>query len=358
MNQKRSVQILSRVSFIDKLLFTKHLSIMLKSGISIAEAVDTLALQTKSNKFNKDLTQVSRDIKNGQSLAKSLKKHPKIFDTVYLSLIEVGEESGTLEDSLTYLSSQLAKEYSLHKKIQGALLYPTIVLVAISVVGMGMSLFVLPKLTDLFTSLGVELPITTKILLYFANLMKNYGTLIVIGFIVVLSLFRIFITLPFIRPKWDRIILSLPILGELLQNQQLSSVCRNLGVMLKSGLPITKALSIQQVATSNYVFKDYVKSLQKSVDKGREIGIELDEGNYSKFSPIAIKMIAVGERTGKLDEVFLYLGDFFEEEVDNIAKNLSVVLEPIILLVIGVIVGFVALAIISPIYDLTGSIKR
>lgn len=358
MNQKRSVQILSRVSFIDKLLFTKHLSIMLKSGISIAEAVDTLALQTKSNKFNKDLTQVSRDIKNGQSLAKSLKKHPKIFDTVYLSLIEVGEESGTLEDSLTYLSSQLAKEYSLHKKIQGALLYPTIVLVAISVVGMGMSLFVLPKLTDLFTSLGVELPITTKILLYFANLMKNYGTLIVIGFIVVLSLFRIFITLPFIRPKWDRIILSLPILGELLQNQQLSSVCRNLGVMLKSGLPITKALSIQTVAASNYVFKDYVKSLQKSVDKGREIGIELDEGNYSKFSPIAIKMIAVGERTGKLDEVFLYLGDFFEEEVDNIAKNLSVVLEPIILLVIGVIVGFVALAIISPIYDLTGSIKR
>ncbi len=358
MNQKRSVQILSKVSFIDKLLFTKHLSIMLKSGISIAEAVDTLALQTKSNKFNKVLTQVSRDIKNGQSLAKSLKKHPKIFDTVYLSLIEVGEESGTLEDSLTYLSSQLAKEYSLHKKIQGALLYPTIVLVAISVVGMGMSLFVLPKLTDLFTSLGVELPITTKILLYFANLMKNYGTLIVIGFIVVLSLFRIFITLPFIRPKWDRIILSLPILGELLQNQQLSSVCRNLGVMLKSGLPITKALSIQQVATSNYVFKDYVKSLQKSVDKGREIGIELDEGNYSKFSPIAIKMIAVGERTGKLDEVFLYLGDFFEEEVDNIAKNLSVVLEPIILLVIGVIVGFVALAIISPIYDLTGSIKR
>lgn len=358
MKQKRSIQMLSKVSFIDKLLFTKHLSIMLKSGITISEAIDTLALQTKSNKFNKVLTEISKDIKNGQSLAKSLQKHSKIFDTLYVSLIEVGEQSGTLEGSLNFLSNQLAKEYSLHKKIQGALLYPAIVMVAITIVGMGMSLFVLPKLTDLFTSLGVNLPITTRALLYFANLMKNHGILITLGFIIVLTLLRLFINLPFVRPKWDRIILSLPIFGTLLQNQQLSSICRNLGVMLKSGLTITKSLAIQHAATSNHVFKDYIKGLQKSVDKGRDMGTELDEGNYSKFSPIAAKMIAVGEKTGKLDEVFLYLGDFFEEEVDNIAKNLSVVLEPIILLGVGLIVGFVALAIISPIYQLTGSIKK
>jgi len=358
MNKKRNAQIFSKVGFLDKLLFTKHLSIMLKSGIAIAEAVETLALQTKSNKFNEVLAEISKDIKNGQTLAKSLQKHSKIFDTFYVSLIEVGEQSGTLEESLNFLSNQQAKEYSLHKKIQGALLYPTIVIVAIIIVGIGMSLFVLPKLIDLFTSLDINLPITTRILLYFANLMKNHGILITLGFIIFLYLIRIFITLPFVKPKWDRIILSLPIFGELLQNQQLSSICRNLGVMLKSGLPITKSLEIQYIATNNFVFKDYIKRLQKSVDKGKEMGIELDTGNYSKFSPIAVKMIAVGEKTGKLDEVFLYLGDFFEEEVDNVAKNLSVVLEPIILLGVGLIVGFVALAIISPIYQLTGSIKR
>jgi type IV pilus assembly protein PilC len=358
MNQKRNVQIFSKVGFLDKLLFTKHLSIMIKSGITISDAIETLASQTKSNKFNKVLTAVTKDVKNGQTLAKSLQRHPKVFDNFYISLIEVGEQSGTLEDSLNFLANQQTKEYSLHKKIQGALLYPTIVLVAITIVGMGMSLFVLPKLTDLFTSLGVKLPLTTQILLFFANLMKNHGALIIIGFFITLSWLRFFITLPFVRPKWDRIILSLPILGELLQNQQLSSICRNLGVMLKSGLPITKSLSIQTVATSNYVFKDYIKRLQKSVDKGKEMGIELDEGNYSKFSGVAVKMIAVGEKTGKLDEVFLYLGDFFEEEVDNTAKNLSVVLEPIILLGVGLLVGFVALAIISPIYELTGSIKK
>lgn len=358
MNQKRSVQILSKVSFTDKLLFTKHMSIMIKSGITVSDAIDTLALQTKSNKFNQVLTQVAKDIKNGQTLAKSFLKHPKIFDNLYVSLIDVGEKSGTLEESLNYLANQLSKEYSLHKKIQGALLYPEIVIVATSLIGFGMSLFVLPKLTDLFTSLGVKLPLTTQILLFFANLMKNHGGVITIALIVIIVLSKILVILPSVRAKWDRIVLSIPIFGELLQNQQLASICRNLGVMLKSGLPITQSLSIQQTATGNYVFKDYIKCLQKSVDKGKEIGKELDTGAYSKFSPIAIKMIEVGEKTGKLDEVFVYLGDFFEEEVDNIAKNLSVVLEPIILLVIGLVVGFVALAIISPIYDLTGAIKR
>ena len=358
MDKKRSAQILSRVSFLDKLLFAKHLSIMLKSGINIAEAIDTLAIQTKSNKFHEILTQVSISVKNGQNLAKSLKKHPKIFSEFFISLVEVGEESGTLENSLTYLAEQLEKEYSLNKKIQGALLYPSIVLFSVIAVGIGMSFFVLPKLTDLFNSLNVKLPLTTVILLFFSNLMKNHGIIIISSFIILIILFRLFIHLPLIRPYWDRFLLSLPIFGELIQNQQTSSMCRNLGIMLKSGLPITKALAIQYESTKNYIFKDYIKKLQKAVDKGKDMGTELNEGNYSKVSPVAIKMIAVGEKTGKLDEVFIYLGNFFEEEVDNVAKNLSVVLEPIVLLVIGLAVGFVALAIISPIYELTGSIKK
>lgn len=358
MNKKRGVQIFPTVSFIDKLLFTKHLSLMLKSGITISDAIETLASQTKSNKLYKILDEVSKNIRNGQTLAKSLQKHPKIFDNLYVSLVDVGEQSGTLQESLDYLSHQLSKEYSLHKKIQGALLYPEIVIVATVLIGFGMSLFVLPKLIDLFTSLDVKLPLTTRILLYFANLMKDHGITIAIIFIALSILSKILITLPSIRPKWDRIVLSIPIFGMLLQNQQLAGICRNLGIMLKSGLPITKSLNIQYVATNNYVFKDYIMRLQKSVDKGKEIGKELDTGSYSKFSGVAIKMIEVGEKTGKLDEVFVYLGDFFEEEVDNIAKNLSVILEPIILLVIGLVVGFVALAIISPIYDLTGAIKK
>ena len=355
--ENKEIQFFDKVGFVDILLFTKHLAMMIKSGITLSESIDTIATQTKSNKFKKVLDAIAADIRNGKSFPKALEKHEKIFKRFYISLIEIGEESGTLSQSLDYLAQQLAKEYSLKKKIQNALLYPAIVLVAITVVGIGMSIFVLPKLVDLFESLNTNLPITTKILLFFANIMKHYGLFVIGGLIILVILFRIGVKLPIFKPKWDRLILSFPIFGPLLQNEELTSLCRNLGVMLKSGLSITRALEVQYAGTENSVFKDYVNNLQKAIDKGKDLQKELSLGNYSKFSPIAIKMIGVGEKTGKLDEAFLYLGDFFEDEVDNIAKNLSVVLEPIMLLFIGLIVGFVAMAIISPIYSLTGAIK-
>ncbi|EKD64727.1 MAG: MSHA biogenesis protein MshG [uncultured bacterium] len=348
---------MGNVSFVEKLLFTKHLLVMTKSGIVVADSIEAIASQTKSVKLRKVLDIVEKDIRNGQTLAKALKRHPKIFDQFFVSLVEIGEESGTLDKTLDYLVKQLSQEYELRKKIQGALLYPTIVVGAITLVGIGMSLFVLPKLVDLFESLDVSLPLTTQILLFFANIMKNSGFLVAGGFIGAIVLFRVLISLRAVRPKWDRMVLSFPIFGPLIQNRELALLCRNLGVMLKSGLPITKALSIEHEACGNYVFKDYIARIQKSVDKGKEIALELNSGHYSKFSQVAVKMIAVGEKTGSLDESFLYLSDFFDEEVDNIAKNLSVVLEPVILVVIGLVVGFVALAIISPIYELTGSIR-
>jgi len=354
----KNIELLGRVSFVEKLLFTKHLLIMTKSGINLSEAIETIAAQTKSVTLRRVLEEVNKDIRNGQQLGKSLSKHPKVFDQFFVSLVDIGEESGTLETSLEYLAKQLAEEYSLRKKIQSALLYPTIVIVAVFIVGAGMSLFVLPSLVDLFESLDVELPIATKILLFFANIMKHHGILVIGGIVGSIMLLRVFITLSFVRPKWDRVKLSFPVFGTLFQNRELSMMCRNLGIMLKSGLSITKALNVEYAACGNYVFKDYIKRIQKSVDKGSEISAELGKGKYTKFSPIAIKMIGVGEKTGQLDESFMYLSNFFDEEVDNTAKNLTVVLEPIILLGIGLVVGFVVLAIISPIYEFTGSIRR
>ncbi len=357
MQKRNDIQILDRIKFLDKLLFTKHLAMMVKSGITLSESIETIAAQTNSSKFRKVLTKVSDDIKNGNSFPQSLKKHPKVFNHFYITLAEVGEESGTLDESLKYLAEHLAKEYALKKKIQGALLYPSIVLTAVFLVGMGMSIFVIPQLATLFESLNVELPLTTKILLFFANIMKNYNIFVFGGLIGLFVLFRILIKLPLIRPIWDSLKLSFPIFGPLLQNKEMTELCRNLGVMLRSGLPITRALEVEFEGSENMVFKKYVKKISEAVSKGKDIRDELDQGNYSRFSPIAIKMIGVGEKTGKLDESFIYLADFFEEEVDNTAKNLSVVLEPIILIIIGLVVGFVALAIISPIYELTGSIK-
>lgn len=348
----------SKIHFTEKLFFTKHLAVMIKSGIILSEALESLVKNARSEPFRVVLSGVLKGVRNGESLTESLKKYPHVFDHFYTSLIEVSEESGTLDKNLDFLAGQLAKDYAMRKKIQAALMYPSIVIIAMAVVGGGVGIFVLPKLVELFSRLNVELPITTKIVLFFANVMKSYGV-IIIGLFLGLSIyFRYLISSPRFKPYWDSMLLSLPVFGVLMQNAQLALFTRNLGVMLKSGIPINKALKIQKNVSGNYVFQHYVSQMQKAVDKGKSLEEELDNGSFSKFSPIAIRMIGVGEKTGKLDEIFLYLGDFFEEEVDASMRNLSVIIEPVLLLIIGVVLGFVALTIITPIYQLTGSIGR
>lgn len=358
MKLSAQIEILSRVGFLDKLLFTKHLTTMIKAGIPIAEALKTLVDQTKSASFKKVLSAVLADVENGQSLAKSLGKHPKVFDQFYISLIEVGEESGTLEENLDFLAKQLAKDYNLRKKIQGAMLYPGLVFTATFIMGGFIALFILPKLVDFFSAFEIELPLATRILLFFANMMKNYGTFLFFGFLVLLSLSYLVIHLPKVKPKWHSLILKFPIFGDLLAYSQLARFSRNLGTLLKSGVPVTKSLEVTVNTLSNLKFKSDLGEVALSLSKGKNIGDALEKNKFSEFPPLVSKMISVGEKTGKIEETLLYLGDFYEDEIDNISKNLTTILEPVLLITIGLVVGFVALAIISPIYELTGSIRR
>lgn len=358
MDSHGNITIFNRVRFLDKLLFTKHLSIFIKSGIPLPEAVKTLRDQAKSAKFKDVLSKVLKEIENGQTFEAALGKFPQVFDPLYLGLVRIGEESGTLEQNLEYLADQLKKEYEFKKKVQGALLYPAIIFITVAVVGTGVSVFVLPKLTELFTSLDVELPITTKILLFFADLMKNYGILVLAAVITIPLLLKVLVSLPKVKPHWHKFLLSIPVMGKFLQNVQLTGFCRNFGIMLKSGLPLNSAIETLKDSTSNLVFKSYVAQIENSLSKGKTLEEELSSPRYKFIPPIVSKMVGVGEQSGTLEDSLLYLGDFFEGEVDNASKNLTNILEPIILLVIGGIVAFVALAIITPIYELTGSIKK
>lgn len=351
------VSILNRVSFQDKLLFTKHLDTMIKAGIPIDEALETLVDQAKSPVFNKILSKVLSDVENGQSLSKSLEKHPKVFDQFFISLIQVGEESGTLEENLSFLSKQLAKDYRLRSKVRGAMFYPALVFSAAIILGGFISFFILPKLVDFFQSFDIELPLTTRLLLIISNIMKNYGLYILIGLIVGAILFRIIIRLSAIRPKWHALLLRLPLFGKMIVYGQLSRFARNFGTLIKSGVPITKSLNITASTLSNLKFRNDLASVEELLAKGKNIGETLKSKNYFEYPPIVSRMIAIGEKTGKLDETLLYLGDFYEDEVDDLSKNMSTVLEPFLLVAIALVVGFVALAIISPIYELTGSIR-
>lgn len=349
---------LTKVNFTEILLFTKHLDTMVKAGIPIDEALATLEEQAKSKYFRKVIKSLMSDIKNGQSLAKSLRKHPEVFNQFFVSLIEVGEESGTLEENLTFLSGQLAKDNSLRKKIKGALLYPGIVLTATFVMGTFIAFFVLPKLVEFFESFDVELPLPTRILLFVSQVTTNYGLFILAGLILLFILFNIAIARPYFKAKWHHLILRLPFVGKLIGYGQIARFSRNFGTLMKSGVPISRSLEITTNTLSNLKFKKDLTEVSKYLQKGKGIGDTIYSMKYFEYPPIVSRMIQIGEKTGKLDETLLYLSNFYEDEIDDVSKNLSTILEPILLIGIGLLVGFVAVSIISPIYELTGSIRR
>ncbi|GMR19179.1 MAG: type II secretion system F family protein [Patescibacteria group bacterium] len=348
---------LNRVSFSEKLFFTKNLAVMLKSGIPITEVMKTLSIQAKSTAFKKVLSQATEDVSRGRSLEKALSKHAKVFDQFYLSLIRVGEESGTLEESLFYLVEQMEKDQDLRKKVQSAMLYPSIVLIATGGIGLALAFFILPQIIGLFESLNVDLPVTTVILIFIAKFLRDWG-LVVLPSAAVLTLVLIaLLRSRLIKPYWHAFILRIPIFGSLLQNISLATLARNLGIMLKSGLTITSALETASEVERNLAYRKDLIKISKEVRRGKSIESAIMSGKFKEFPLFMVRMIGVGEKSGNLEENLGYLGDYFDTEVDTVTKNLATILEPLLLIIIGLVVAFVALSIISPIYQVTGSIR-
>ncbi len=336
-------------------MFTKHLAIMIKSGVPIFEAIESLAANSESEYFKFVLKDVLVGIENGKSLCDAFKKYPKIFDDFYTSLIKVSEDSGTLEETLEFLSEQLAKDYALRKKIQGAMFYPAIIMVTgVGIAGF-ISLFILPQLVGFFTSLDIELPLPTKILLFIANIMKDHGVLIFGGGAIFFIFLRWFFNTKYFKPVWHKILLRIPIFGKLLKYGQLARFSRNLATLVKSGVPIAEGLRTASNTMSNVVYRNYLLIVREDLIKGKSISVSLEARKFSEIPAMLTKMIGVGEKTGNLEEVLLYLSEFYEEEVDDMAKNLTTMLEPILLVGIGGMVAFIALAIIGPIYKVTSS---
>ncbi len=349
---------INRVSFVDKLLFTKHLATMIKAGVPIAESLESLRDQSKSGTLRSVLQEVHKDVVNGLSLTEAFLKFPHIFSQFYISMVQVGEEGGTLEESLQFLAKQLSKDYALRQKIKGAMMYPALVFFATTIMGGFISLVILPKLVSFFDAFEIQLPITTQILLFVANFMKDYGILFFAGIGVLFFCLYLLLQTKHIQPRWHRFKFKLPLFGKLILYGQLTRFARNLGVLLQSGVTVTSSLETTAHTMSNVALTNDLLEINEQLKKGKKIVDSLSEDKFAVFPGIVTKMIGVGEKTGNLEEVLLYLADFYEEEIDQIAKNITTVLEPILLLAIGLIVGFVALAIISPIYELTGSIRR
>lgn len=342
----------------EKVFFAKHLAMLIKSGIPIGESLATLEEQSENKNLKTVVNTINTQIEKGMKLSEALATFPKIFNGLFINLIKIGEQSGNLEGNLAYLAVQLQKERQFRQRVAAASMYPAIVLIAVLLVSIQISLFVMPKLIDLFESMDIKLPLGTQILLMMSITMRDYGIWIFGGLFLFLIIFNILIKIKPIKYVWQNLLLRLPIFGNFITKVEMTSFCRNLGGMIKSGVPITTALTIQKSITTSLIYGNYYDSLFEAVKKGISLKEELASGKYKFIPKIAEKMLSVGEKSGNLDESCLYLGEFFEEEVDNTTKNLSTILEPALLLFVGIIVAFVAFSIISPIYQFTSSIKR
>ncbi len=344
------------VNLTQRALFAKNMSMMIKSVLPISEAL-SISADSVPGSFKKILLSVMDGVLAGAPLSDGLKQYPKVFSTLFINSVRAGETSGTLEENLSYVSEQLRKEKELSEKIWGAMLYPIVVLIAALALTIAIVFFVLPKITPLFEGLGVTLPVTTRALIWFSDFIQAHGASAGIGFVAFIVLLSWLARQRFSRPTTNFIALHAPIIKSLVRNSNTARFCRTLGTLIKSGLPIDEAVQISAETSGNYYYEQALKDVSQRLLSGTKLSSNLML--YENLFPkIVTRMIRVGEESGRLEETLLYLAAFFEEEVHNDTKNLSAAIEPILLISIGLVVGFLALSIITPIYSITGNISH
>ena len=346
-----------RVSLNEKVLFVKHLSIAVKSGMTLISGIQMIRTQTKSPSLKKILDTVIRDLDNGIFLSVSLEKYISVFGELFINIIRVGETSGTLTENLNYLADEIKKSDSLRKKVRGAMIYPAVVLGATFGMSGTMILFVFPKIMPIFQSLKVELPITTKIFIGFANLFINYWLISILSFIGLIILFILLKKITIVRYYIHLLILKLPIFGKIIRSVNVANMTRTMSLLLNSGIQIVEAITITSKTTVNLVYKKELIGAAEVVKQGDYFSKYILK-KPDLFPTIMSNMISVGEETGNLSENLKYLSEYYESEVDDFIKNLSSIIEPMLLLIMGIVVGFIAISVISPIYSITETLGR
>ncbi|MEK7473316.1 MAG: type II secretion system F family protein [Patescibacteria group bacterium] len=336
----------------DKINFSRHLAVMLDAGIPLHEALSVMKEQIVAPSFRYVLQTAIIDLANGLPLHTSIAKFPKLFNPFFVNALGVGEASGTLASTLRYLATQLEKSESLRGKVRSALLYPVIIFTGALGIGIYLAFFLLPKILPLFTTLNVRLPPTTRALLAVSGWLTGYWPWMLGGLVLaIVGLFFLF-KIPRVRFVIHSLLLRLPVVGKLVQNIQTAKFSRILGTLLSSGVTIVVALNVTAESTDNPVYKSELEAVAQSVERGETIGDELHR-HRSLFSSTTAGMVGVGERTGKLSDSLIALAEFTESEVDTMTRDLSTLIEPITLIVVGLLVGFIALSIITPIYQIT-----
>lgn len=334
----------------DKVIFSRQLATMVNAGLPLVQSLNTLAGQTKSKKFAAVISKIAKDVEGGQSLASGLAAYPDAFDPLFISMIKAGEESGTMDKVLLRLADQMEKSYNLLSKVRNALVYPVFVVGLVLIIMIFMTVFVLPQFESFYASLDEKLPLPTLVLLAISHIIIKLWPVLIIGLLAGVFLVRRFLKTDKGRLVWDPIKLKLPIVKNLLRMIYMSRFSRTFGTLIGAGVPVLDAMTIVSQSVNNTVYERAILKAAAEVKRGTPLSKPLKEDE--NFPVLVSQMIAVGEQTGELDTILFKLADFYDNEIDNLTKNLSTLVEPILLVVLGIMVMIFIIAIIYPIYGI------
>lgn len=352
----RMLEDLFSVSLQEKMLFMRNLKVMVGAGVPLPKALEILALQASSPQLKHALTGIREKVLQGETLSLAMSRHPAIFSDLFVNMIKAGEESGTMEGVLSHLTLQLEREHDLRSKIQGALMYPIVVVIAMVGVGIIMLVSIVPNLAKTFKELGVALPPTTKFMIGLGEFLGHQWYLALLVFLAVS--FALYRALKSKKGKWilDGLVLRAPLFSSFIRKINSAFFARTLSSLIGAGIPIVKSLEITSTVLNNGYFRKALMDAAEQVRKGAKLSQSL-KSSGKLYPLVVLQMLEVGEETGQTGEILAKLAEFFEEEVNAITKNLASIIEPALMLIMGGLVGFFAISMIQPMYSILGSIK-
>ena len=348
----KEIKFFEKVSAVDLVMFSRQLAVMFKSGVPLSEALEALASQIKKAKFREKITMIAQDVEGGTAFSKALSRFPGVFSNFYVSVVRAGEVSGTLNKSLTYLADHLEREYNLYSRIKGAMIYPALIITAVFGVFILITVFIIPQLVSVLEGSGAEPPFITLMAIALSYFMRKWWwiiILILIGGGVGIWQYR---KTPTGKKFFDTIVLKIPWVNVFLKKLYLARFSENLSTLVSGGLPIGQALEVSGNVVGNWVYQRIIFEARDKVLKGQSISAVF--ASYPEiFTPLFYQMCMVGERTGHLVKTILTVADFYEEEINRVADNLVNILEPVLIVVLGGMVGLLMADVILPLYQIS-----
>ncbi len=345
----------NKLNFNDIVDFTRQIAIMLNAGLTIIDSLEILKKQTLKPAMQKIIIDIDNEIKAGNSFSSALKKYNKNFSNLYIALVKSGEASGKLGEILLKLADNLEKEREFKSKLKGALIYPVVILIAMIIVMFIMVTFVIPKLLGLYKDFNVTLPWTTQLLISISDFMVRFWPLMISLCFVSFYFIKKYLETEIGKKNFDQFLLKLPIFGNIIKISSLVNSTRTLAILIGAGVSILDSLNIVIDTSDNLIFKKAFKNIYQKVEKGQSLGVSLEQEEV--FPPILVQMTVVGEQTGNLDDTLMRLSKYFESESEIAIKSMTTLIEPMILVILGLGVGFLVMSVITPIYNLTSSFK-